>query len=143
MKAKDRKKNTATYHYYNANPKGLYTGDCRYRAYALANNVSWEVAVLTVSLWTIKTGRTDWDSTTIDEVLQEFGNWVKQGEPKKKDGTKYTVGELAKMLKIQPDPVVVIVNNHTTCIKDGKVWDIWDCSKEYVRNYWMLEKEEK
>lgn len=131
-----RKKNTPTYHYYNANPKGLYTGDCRFRAYALANDVPWEVAVLTVALWTVKTGRTDCDSNDHDDVLREFGNWERKGEPKKTDGTKYTVGELAKKLKGNPDPVIVKVNNHTTCIKDGKVWDIWNCSDEYVRCYW-------
>jgi len=137
MKKSERMKNTKTYHYYNANPKGLYTGDCRYRAYALATGISWEKVVLTIALWTVKTGLVDAGSDHIDEMLQEFGNWVKQGEPKKKDGTKYTVGELAKKLKQYPDPVIVKVNHHITCIKDGKVWDTWDCSNEYVRNYWM------
>ena len=50
MKEKDRKKNTKWYHFYNANPKGLYTGDCRYRAYALANNLPWDVVVVAVAL---------------------------------------------------------------------------------------------
>ena len=140
MKKKERMKDTETYHYYNANPKGLYTGDCRYRAYALANDLPWDVTVVTVALWTAKTGKVDYNGETITEVLQVFGNWTKHKEPKHADGTKYTVGELAKTL-ITDYPVVVSVNGHVTCIKDKKVWDIWDCSKEYVRNYWTLEKE--
>ena len=136
MREKDRKKNTKTYHFYNANPKGLYVGDCRYRAYALANDISWEMAVMVTALWSVRTGIVDAGSDHVDELLQEFGHWVKQGEPKKKNGTKYTVGELAKMLKDSPDPVIVHVNHHTTCIKDGKVWDTWNCSEEYVRCYW-------
>ena len=130
-------KDTATYHYYNANPKGLYTGDCRYRAYALANNLSWEVTVVTVALWSAKTGKVDYDAKTTDEVLQVFGHWEKQKEPKHSDGTKFTVEQLAKKLKNNPNPIIVFINNHVTCIKEGKVWDIWDCSKEYVRSYWI------
>jgi len=136
MREKDRKKNTATYHFYNANPKGLYVGDCRYRAIALANNLSWEVVVLTVALWMVKTGKADAGSDAYDELLLEFGDWTRNGEPKKKNGTKYTVGELAKMLKGEKNPVIVKVNHHLTCIKEGKVWDIWNCSNEYVRAYW-------
>ena len=138
MREKDRKKNTETYHFYNANPKGLYTGDCRYRAYALASGVSWEIAVMTVALWSVKTGSVDWNGDTMDAVLQEFGPWQKQKEPKHADGTKYTVAQLAKTLKKngEKNPVIVSINHHVTTIKDGKVWDIWDCSNQYVRNYW-------
>ena len=137
MKKKDRMKNTPTYHYYNANPKGLYTGDCTIRTYALANNLPWDVTVVAVALWSAKTGQVDCDSKTINEVLQVFGNWQKQKEPKHADGTKWTVAELAKKLKKEPNPIVVSVNHHITCIKEGKVWDIWDCSNEYVRSYWI------
>ena len=140
MKKSDRMKDTKTYHYYNANPKGYFTGDCRYRAYALASGVKWEVAVVTVALWSAKTGKVDWNGETMNEVLQEFGYWLKHKEPRHEDGTKYTVGELAVSLKNEKNPIVVSVNGHVTCIKNGKVWDIWNCSDEYVRNYWTLEK---
>ena len=136
MKIKDRKKNTKTYHYYNANPKGLYTGDCTYRAIALACNVTWETAVVAVALWMVRTGKSDWDANGTDEMMQEFGHWIRHKEPKHADGTKYTVAELAKELKDEPNPILIHVNGHMTVIKEAKVWDIWDCSREYVRTYW-------
>ena len=140
MKESMRKKNTPTYHFYNANPKGLYTGDCTYRAYALANGISWEVALMTCALYYIKTGKIDCDANDTDELLQEFGTWIRHKEPKHYDGKKYTVAQLAEELMFEPDPVIVTVNNHTTCIKNGKVWDTWNCSGEYVRAYWTKGK---
>ena len=131
----DRKKDTAYYHFYNANPKGLYTGDCIYRALALACGVSWEVAVVAVTLWMVRTSKTDWDAKSIDEMLQEFGTWTKHKEPKHSNGKKYTIAELSDTV-YSDDPIIVSVNGHMTCVKNRKVWDIWDCSREYVRCYW-------
>ena len=36
MKREDKFKDTATFHYYNANPKNRITGDCAFRAISTA-----------------------------------------------------------------------------------------------------------
>lgn len=136
--AKRKPRETKTFHYHNENPKGYRTGDCRYRAYALASGVSWEKTILTVALWSVKTGIVDYNGDSINEVLQEFGNWVKHPMPKHPDGTRYTARELAKEMKNEPNPIIFTITHHTSCIKDGKIWDTWDCGEWCVYNYWTL-----
>ena len=133
---------TDTYHFYNANPKGITNaGDCTDRAISLATGIRWEVVVLTEALWIVKYGRKCCDGKDTDSLLQEFGNWVKHPMPKHQDGTKYQIWELASELKKEKNPVIVSCANHLTVIKGGKIWDTWNCGWKCVGNYWTLREE--
>lgn len=129
---------TKTFHYHNQNPKGLKTGDCRIRAVSLATGVSWEIVVLVEALLAVKTGKMEGTPDFFDLFMQEFGHWEKHKMPKHQNGKRYKISQLAVELKNEPNPVVVTLANHVTCIKDGKIWDTWDCGEKCVGNYWTL-----
>ena len=46
--------------------------------------------------------------------------------------------------QLDENQLTVIVANvgshHVTCIKDGKVQDIWDCSRNTMHKYWYKRK---
>lgn len=123
---------TKTFHYYNANPKNRITGDCTFRAIALAIGKSWESVVREYTELMIQTGYYDSRPSFTTRFLNQFG-WVKHSQPRHTDGTKFTVRELARSSK---QTMIVTMAGHMTCIKDGKVWDIWDCGDKCVGNYW-------
>ena len=128
---------TETFHFHNANPKGIRNGgDCTDRAIALATGIKWEKVVLVEALWAVKNGRKCCDGKDTDSLLQEFGNWVKYPMPKHADGRRYRIWELAVELEVEMKPVIVSCANHLTVIKNGKVWDTWDCGGYCVGNYW-------
>ena len=132
--------NTETFHFFNANPAGYRTGDCLTRAISFANGISWDVTIVTIALWSVKSKRTLIGGKEIDECLQEFGKWKKHPMPKHENGRRYRVWELAKELKKEKKPVIVSMANHLSVIKSGKIWDTWDCGGYSVGNYWTLEE---
>lgn len=130
---------TPCFHYHNENPYGKRTGDCMHRAIALATGIDWKVTAVATALWEAKTGNIACTGNEIDSLLQEFGPWYKNPMPKHYDGTRYTIAELCIKLGKTKHPVIVSCANHLTCIKDGKVWDTWDCTWKSVGNYWTLD----
>lgn len=136
---------TATYHFYNANPKGRKTTDCVVRAICTALQQDYNKTVMELAELQCTTGYDSCDSKLYDKYLQNKG-WVKQKQPRKDNNTKYTGDEFCR--KISKDVGFIGVNiiahiggNHIVCIKDingaFKVHDTWDSTDRCIGNYWI------
>lgn len=146
-KRQEKYPDTATFHYYNANPKNRITGDCTFRAIATALGQSWEQTVREMAELSIQTGYAINDTKGIAKYLESKG-WKKHPQPRKDDNTKYTGKEWCKKISHNPffvgkNVVANIGGSHIVCIKetDGlhgvhKVHDIWDSTGGCIGNYW-------
>lgn len=126
---------TATFHYYNANPKNRITTDCNIRAICTALKIPYDQAVMEMAELQCKTGYDMSDSTGIDKYLQSKG-WVKHKQPRKPDGTKYTGAEFCERARTYENYIANIGGGHIVAIVSGKVHDIWDCTYKCIGNYW-------
>ena len=72
----------------------------------------------------------------------ELKGWNKHPQPRKDDGTKYTVREFCQRLAKPGERYVVSMAGHLVAVVDCKAWDIWDCTDvlltKCVGNYWKL-----
>ena len=137
MKRSEKYPETSIFHFHNENPKNRITGDCTFRAIARATGKSWEEVIREMAEMSIKTGWAINDKKGIEAYLKSIG-WIKHPQPRKSDGRKYTGAEFCRKNK----GINIICNiggHHVTCIIDGKVNDIWDCTEKTIGNYWTKE----
>ena len=130
---------TSTFHYHNQNPKNRITGDCTFRAISLATGLPYNQVVMDMAKIQCETGYALNDKKGIERYLESIG-WKKCKQPRKFDGTKYTGEEWC--IEIQKAnlnyPIIAnIGGHHIVCIKDGKVWDIWDSTDGCIGNFWV------
>ena len=130
---KNKFPDTEAFHYFNANPKGKLTGDCSFRAISMALGMDYNESVRERFEMFIETGIAP-DTTGGEEDYLKSKGWVKNKQPRKIDGTKYTGVEFVEEFK--GTCVAHIGGHHTVCIKDGKIWDTWDSSHGCIGNYW-------
>lgn len=124
---------TSTFHFHNENPKGRRTGDCVIRAIARASGDGWDLTFDgLVAVAKVMKSEPAWKDC-YEKYLAEQG-WTKGKQPRKTDGSKYTVAEWCRMHRT--GKMVISVSNHLTCIVDGKCNDIWNCTGKTVLNYW-------
>ena len=138
MKRQDKYPETTTFHYYNANPKNRITGDCVFRAFSVAMEQDYCTTVMEMAEMMCKTGYALNDAKGEEKYLISKG-WVKHSQPRKADNTKYTGKEFCELLSKQGKHSVIIAHigsHHMVCIKDYKVWDIWDSTDGRIGNYW-------
>ena len=126
--------NTETFIYYNANPKGRITTDCVVRAICTALNEPYKYVLMEMMELSIETGYEYTDKKCIDKYL-ELKGWTKMKQPRKSNNTKYTGKEFCKTFK--GICVANIGGHHIVCIKDGKIYDIWDSTDGCIGNYWV------
>lgn len=124
---------TSTFHFHNENPKDRRTGDCVIRAIARASGDSWEDTLTGLCAVGLRVKSQPSHQDCYEKYLAEQG-WVKGKQPRKADGTKYTVAEWCHAHRDQT--MIISVANHLTCIIDGKCNDIWNCTSKTVLNYW-------
>lgn len=122
----------------NVNPKGRKTGDCSTRALVGTLGISYEEALKLQTEMALKTYYDPTSKQVMEKVLERYG-YRKMQQPRKGDNTKYTVGEMDRILsqKEMIEGVLVTVANHHTCITNGAVQDIWDCRYKSVGNYYV------
>lgn len=121
----------------NANPKNKKTTDCVIRALTIATGRDyWDVFEELCDL-TKQTGLMFNEKRLEDKFLE--ANWfVKCKQPKKADGTKYTVRELDKICN---DKIVIVrVAHHLTVVVNNTVCDTWDCRNKTINNYYIRSK---
>lgn len=128
--------NTKTFEYYNVNPYYRKTSDCVVRAIctALGQDYNQTVRELT-ELW-LETGYEFSEPRCFGKYLQSKG-WIKHKQPRKPDNTKYTGKEFVKIFK--DTCIANIGGNHTVCIENGRILDIWDSTDGCIGNYWVKE----
>lgn len=126
------------YFEFNVNPKNRKTGDCSTRALVGTLKISYEEALQLQMKWSLKTYYDPTSKQVMEKVLNEFG-YIKMKQPRKWDGTKYTVREMDQLLseKQMQEGVLITVANHHTCITGGVIQDIWDCGNKSVGNYYI------
>jgi len=145
MTRQEKYPDTKTFHFYNANPKGRITGDCRIRAIATATGEKYNNVVLALALIQIATGYDQCANQGIDILMDSLG-WKKQKQPRKANGKKYTGKEFCRIqqkgvsengIVISPRIFCNIGGHHEVAIVDGKVNDIWDSTDGCIGNYWV------
>lgn len=143
MTRKQKYPDTATFHFYNANPHGRITGDCVTRAIATALEIDYNVAVMLGAIAQVETGYDNATAQGIDYIVGRCG-WTKQKQPKKANGKKYTGAEFCKAIKngtyawLQGKRIIAnIGGHHTVAIVDERIWDIWDSTDGCIGNYWI------
>ena len=127
-----------TYTEVNVNPKGRKTGDCSTRALVSTLGISYDEALKLQMEEALKCYYDPTSKQVMERVLKKFG-WVKMKQPRKWDNTKYTVDEIGEIVTAAEmfAGILVTVANHHTCVKDGKLIDIWDCSYKSIGNYYV------
>ena len=134
-----------SYEYLNLNPKGKKTCDCVIRALSLATGKSYEQVYREIFEISLKTGYMLNEKRVEDKFLEQNG-FIKIKQPKKFDGTKYTIGELDWALtnsgrgESLGEAVIVRCAHHLTCVKDGVLYETWDCRRKCISNYFIKVK---
>lgn len=124
---------TATFHFFNANPKGNKSCDCVVRAIAGATGQTWDETLEGMVAMAMKLKLMPNDPKCYGKYIQSLG-WHKQKQPKLKDGTKYTGAEFVK--RFEGTMIAHIGGHHLVCIKDHQVWDTWDSTRGCIGNIW-------
>lgn len=71
-----------------------------------------------------------------DKYLREQG-WAKQKQPVHSDKTKMNGKEFVRKFgKQYPRAIMHLGTHHLTCMVDGKVIDIWDCTDRKIGKWW-------
>lgn len=119
---------------YNANPKNKKAGDCVIRAIARATNQSWDTVYAALCELGAKYKLMPNSKRTFEKYLDSL-NFTKHPQPRKDDGTKYTVREMSKFISAGIIAVVQVAN-HTTVIEGDTLYDTWDCRDYTVLNFY-------
>lgn len=149
MTRQEKYPETSTFKFCNVNPHGrVGTGDCAYRALALALGKPWETVVMEMARLACKNGYSPASKENIDRYLKTQG-WEKKKQPRKPDNTKFTGSEWCKDMQYWFADEAMIANiggHHIVCIKEAKcsngayrfkVHDTWDSTDGCIGNYWV------
>lgn len=146
MRRQDKYPDTATYHYYNANPKNRITGDCVVRALTVALEKPYDEILMELVDIQLTQGYSATSKEAYSRLLANHG-WEKQKQPRKIDNTKYTGKEFCEAQQNKTEFVDNIIfsdrifahvgGNHVAAIINGKVWDIWNSTGDCIGNYWV------
>lgn len=151
MNRRQKNPNTKTFRFFNANPKGRLTGDCVIRAISIATNTDYNDVVMGLAEMMCETGYDMQCPQGFDRYLAKLG-WIKQKQPRKDNGKKYTGEEFCKYLNKNLDGwygegiVANIGGNHTVAImptdnldkqENWKVFDTWNSTQGSIGNYWI------
>ena len=123
------------YEYVNVNPKRKIGGDCVIRAIANATNQSWEQTIREMTELGIKMGFVLNDHHVYEKYLLLKG-FTPASEPRDVCNRKITAREFIDEGVKNAIIVMNIGSHHVSCIKNGKVNDIWDCSRNTMHKYW-------
>ena len=140
----ERYPDTATFHFYNENPRNRITGDCTFRAIATATGKPWDEVVMEMARMSCETGYAINDKKGIERYLKSLG-WKKHKQPRKRDNTKYKGYNFCRRIQ-NPESVyhkyankniiAMIGGHHIVAICNGKVYDHWNSTGGCIGNYW-------
>lgn len=118
----------------NVNPKNKKTGDCVIRALTSASGKGYYQVSDELYELSKKTGHMLNSKQTYEKWLDANG-FVKHKQPRKPDGTKYTVREIKELVG-DLEQAVVSMANHLTSYEHGRIVDTWDCRRKTIGNYY-------
>lgn len=120
----------------NVNPKNKKTTDCVVRALTEATGKPYADVYMELVQLSLKTGYFINEKRLEDKFLEQNG-FIKHKQPKKLDNTKYTIGELDKLVSgLSTKKVIVRCAHHLACISGGALVDTWDCRYKTINNYY-------
>lgn len=146
MKRQEKYPDTEYFIWHNQNPHNRFTTDCVIRAISTATKIPYNQVVMEMAEMQCKTGFDMSENTLINRYLKSKG-WVKNRQPRKDDGTKYTGKEFcAALWRSKFDDVIpigsdrsIIANiggHHIVAIINWQVWDTWDSTGGCIGNFW-------
>lgn len=116
------------YKFYNANYKGKFVNDCVVRAISFAEGISWNNAYDKLSELAQESG------TLLDDI--DFVESYLDMKYKRISHNSITVGELCEE---KPYGIyLVTMPNHISVIKNGVVYDTFDCRKNKIWGVWEV-----
>lgn len=120
--------------YYNHNPNGKKVNDCVKRAISLAYDIDYKELQLRLNRYKKRTGAAKFN---------ENRNWTPYLEKelkavKLKGYHRMKVGDFAKSHK--EGTYIISIQKHLTVVKDGKVYDTWNCSFKAIGKIWKVER---
>ena len=135
-KRQDKYPDTKIFTYHNQNPHNRITGDCVARAISFALDLPYNKVIMDMAEFQCKTG---FDASYNEERFLETAYGIhKQASLRHDDNTRYTVKEFIE--RFPKGTYILRMPSHLTAVKDGKNYDIWDCTKSSnkVGNYWVI-----
>lgn len=123
---------------FNNNPKGKKTGDCVIRALAGASGKEYYTVSDELYELSKKTGHTMLSKQTYEKWLKLNG-FIKHPQPRKPDGTKYSVREIKGLVGEGNDAVVSMATHLSWYDHEGSIKDTWDCRGKTIGNYYTKE----
>ena len=118
---------------YNPNPAGRSVGDCAVRAISAALDVDWEKAYAMISRNGFLMADMPSSNSVWGAVLRQHG-FTRHAIPNTCPEC-YTLEDFARD---HPDGTYVVgTGNHVATIRNGRIMDSWDSSREIAQFYWM------
>lgn len=123
----------------NNNFKNKKTSDCVIRALSGASGKDYKQVAQELFDIYMKTGYMMNDKHCYEKWLESNG-FVKMKQPRKYDNSKYLVGEIDRLIRLNENAVISCAN-HLTCVYNDELVDIWDCRKKTIGNYYVKQKD--
>lgn len=120
------------YKYYNTNPNGYHIPDCVIRAISTAMNIDY-YGVLSMLHKNGKYYDCNDLSVRCYEKLLDFDFNLPHFK-----GGEDTAEQIAKNFPY--DIIILRMDGHLSVAINGVIHDIWDCSKEVVTDFWVVNK---
>lgn len=123
----------STYRYYNPNPdahegKKWHKNDCAVRAFACLLNKTWSETYKGLC----ETGLKKFDMPNAPKVIEQYAK--DNGYTKVSLDRYMTLKEFAKTHNT--GRYLCNVYSHVVCVRDGEIWDAWDCSNYKLKTYY-------
>ena len=83
----------------------------------------------------LKTGYAPNETKNIKAYLESKG-WVTMKEPRDLNNKKLSIKHFITRIKGNETILANAGSHHLTVIKEGKVWDTWDCTNKPIHTYW-------
>ncbi len=127
---------TEIYKYYNPNPdakpgKHWHRSDCVIRAFACALNRRWTEVYKDLC----EIGLKKFDIPLGERVIKEY---VKKNGMEQVSLPVYT--KLRDFVKKSKGTCICNLRGHMVCVKEGQIWDTWDCSYSTMKTYYTFTK---
>ena len=116
------------YKYYNENPLNRYEDDCVIRAISCATDRSWDY------VYDYLSDIAQYEGTLFDkkEFVKNYLDRTYQRIP----DLSGRVGEISAMFP--HNTVLITMNGHIVCSKNGVIYDTFDCRDREVEYVWLV-----
>lgn len=116
------------YKHYNANPTNRYEDDCVIRAISCATNKGWDY------VYDYLSDIAQYEGTLFDK--RDFVRHYLDTTYKRLYDIYGTVGEVSAMFP--NNTLLITMNGHITCSKNGIIYDTFDCRDRKVESVWLV-----